>query len=98
QGTAATSALLSVTNSGGGSLAFTASASTSTGGNWLSVSPANGSATPSAPVSLTMTANPGNLAPGTYSGSISVASASGNANVPVTLAVSAVQQTILLSQ
>jgi hypothetical protein len=87
-----------VLNQGGGSLAFTVAASTSTGGNWLTVSPPSGTATPANPVSLTVTANPGTLAAGTYSGSIIVSSSVGNLTVPVTLAVSAVQQTILLSQ
>ena len=35
-------------NTGGGSLAFTASATTSSGGSWLSISPASGTATASA--------------------------------------------------
>lgn len=98
QGAAATSAQLGVLNQGGGSLPFTVAASTSTGGNWLTVSPPSGAATPASPVSLTVTANPGTLAAGTYSGSIVVSSSVGNLTVPVTLAVSAVQQTILLSQ
>jgi uncharacterized protein (TIGR03437 family) len=98
QGSAATSAQLGVLNLGGGSLAFTVAASTSTGGNWLQVAPVSGTATPATPVSLTVTANPGTLPAGTYSGSIVVSSAVGNITVPVTLAISAVQQTILLSQ
>jgi trimeric autotransporter adhesin len=98
QGASATNAQLGVLNQGGGSLPFSAAASTSTGGNWLTVSPGSGTATPASPVSLTVTANPGSLAAGTYSGNIVVSSPAGNVTVPVTLAVSALQQTILLSQ
>jgi BACON domain-containing protein/NHL repeat-containing protein len=52
QGSAGTSAQLSVSNQGGGSIAFTATASTSTGGSWLQVSAASGTATPANAVSL----------------------------------------------
>ena len=99
QGSASSTTQIAVTNQGGGSLAFNAAASTSTGGSWLQVSPASGTATPSTPVSLTVTATPGTLGAGTYSGSIVVSSASGGSvTITATLSVSAAQQTILLSQ
>ena len=97
QGSASSSAQLSVSNQGGGSIAFTA---ISTGGDWLQVSPASGTATAATAASLTVTAAPGSLGPGTYSGSAVVSSSTTGENitVPVTLSITAVQQSILLSQ
>src|SRR6266545_2479375 len=46
----------------GASIAFTAAASSS--GNWLAVSPTAGSI----PMNVTVTATPGSMAPGSYSG------------------------------
>ena len=87
-----------VTNSGGGSLAFTATTRTDTGGTWLTVSPASGQVLPSAPATLTITADPAGLAPGTYSGSLTVATAVGDQTLPVVMTVSAIDKAILLSQ
>ena len=99
QGSPSSTTQIIVTNQGGGSLAFNATASSSTGGNWLQVSPSNGTATPSSPVTLTVTATPGSLGAGTYSGSIVLSSSSGgNATITATLTISAAPQTILLSQ
>ncbi|HXB73211.1 MAG TPA: hypothetical protein VNY05_33550 [Candidatus Acidoferrales bacterium] len=89
---------LTISNAGGNTLNFTAVAATSTGGAWLSISPAVGSAQPSHPASLTVTVNPAGLAPGTYTGLVMVNTASGNASVPVTLAISTLDQAIVLSQ
>ncbi|HXP83257.1 MAG TPA: SMP-30/gluconolactonase/LRE family protein [Bryobacteraceae bacterium] len=108
QGSAPTTSQLTVSNQGGGSLSFTAFATTATGGSWLQISPAGGTATASTPVSVTVTATPGTLGAGTYSGSITVSSTVSSAangtnsgpsiTVPVTLSVNAAQQQILLSQ
>jgi uncharacterized protein (TIGR03437 family) len=98
QGSAAQNGQLQVSNAGGGSLPFTASASTATGGTWLSVSPASGAPTLSTPASLTVTANPGSLAAGTYQGAISITGAGTTVNVAVTLSISAPATAILLSQ
>jgi uncharacterized protein (TIGR03437 family) len=49
---------------------FHASAATSSGGNWLSVSPLTGAT----PATLTVTANPGQLPAGDYYGSVTVSS------------------------
>ena len=94
---------LTITNPGSGSIGFTASASTTTGGNWLSVAATSGTSgivTPVSPASLTVTANPGNLAAGSYSGTITVASPDTGQQIiiPVTLAISVPAQRILLSQ
>ncbi|HLK67398.1 MAG TPA: hypothetical protein VKU19_28375 [Bryobacteraceae bacterium] len=98
QGQGALSQVLNVVNSGGGQIAFTASAATTSGGSWLAVSPAAGTATPSAPTALTASATPGSLAPGTYSGTITVSSAAQSIVIPVSLSVSAPSASTLLSQ
>ncbi len=69
---------IQVTNSGTGTLNFTATASAS----WLSVSPASGTA----PSTLTITVSPAGLSAGPYTGNIQI-SASGASNSPVSIAV-----------
>jgi beta-glucanase (GH16 family) len=59
---------VNVTNTGGGSLAFTASNDSP---SWLSVAPASGSA----PQTVQVSAIPGTLLPGTYVGHVTVTSA-----------------------
>jgi uncharacterized protein (TIGR03437 family) len=98
QGSSTLAQQLHVSNAGGGSLSFSAAASTSSGGSWLSVAPASGTATPSSPVSLTVTATTGALTPGTYSGTVAITAAGSTINLPVTLSVSAATAVILLSQ
>jgi len=75
-----------VNNTGGGVLNFQASVSTVNGGNWLSVSPASGTA----PATLTVTASltPGGtpLAAGTYTGAVQI-SAAGATNTPQTVRI-----------
>ena len=66
------------------SVEFSLSATTASGGRWLSVAPASGIA----PISISVTVNPAGLAPGTYSGSIAASTAIGMAGVMnVTLTV-----------
>jgi uncharacterized protein (TIGR03437 family) len=88
-----------VSNAGTGTLAFSARAQAVTGGNWLSVSPATGTAAPQSPVYLSATANPSGLAAGTYTGTITIASSTTgeSATVMVTLTVSTLDQAIRLS-
>jgi uncharacterized protein (TIGR03437 family) len=71
---------LSVLSSGSGSFAFSTSATTVSGGSWLSVSPLSGTATAS-PSQLVVSVDPTNLAPGDYYGQIQI-SATGVANSP----------------
>jgi len=80
-GTASPPQPVTVLNTGSGTLNFTASAATISGGSWLSVSPGAGAAGGSAPGSVTVTADPTNLQPGTYYGTVSFA-ASGAADSP----------------
>lgn len=89
---------LSIANLGGGSLDFTATASTQSGGPWLVTAPDSGSATPTQPGALTVLVDPSSLAVGTYTGRVSVLAGEQRKDIPVTITVSAVQQTILLSQ
>ena len=91
---------LTVSNQGGGSLDFTAAASTVSGETWLSVSPGSGTSTVANSTGLQATADPSGLAPGTYSGAITVASSTTGESItiPVVMTVSAVQQTIRLLQ
>jgi sugar lactone lactonase YvrE len=91
---------LLVRNNGSGTLKFTLAASTTNGGNWLSVTPSTGSVTVTAPSPTIVTANPGRLPPGTYSGLITAKSAQPKQQilVPVTMTVHSAQQTIVLSQ
>jgi uncharacterized protein (TIGR03437 family) len=97
--TAPLTQLIRVSNAGSGALAFSAQAQTSTGGDWLSVSPTTGSATPQPPVNVSVTANPKGLDAGTYTGTVTVASSTTgeNATVRVTLTVSTLDQAIQVS-
>jgi hypothetical protein len=81
-GSASSSQQLVVANGGQSTLNWAASASTASGGSWLSVSPSSGS-TLSGTVGdiVTVTASPSGLAPGDYYGQIQVTSP--NAASPV---------------
>ena len=97
QGTAR-SQLVQVKNAGGGALSFTVTTSTQSGGQWLSASPASGSATPGSPALLTITADPTSLQTGTYQGMVTVTAGSQSQTVLVVASVSALNQAILLGQ
>jgi uncharacterized protein (TIGR03437 family) len=66
---------LYVSVNGSGSIPFTAQATTLSGGSWLSVTPGIGGASATSPAMLSVTTNPGTLAPGTYTGRIDIAAA-----------------------
>ena len=91
---------IEVFNEGAGSADFQAIASTLSGGSWLMVAPASGTATLSDAVSLAVTADPSGLSAGTFRGQITVSSSttSQSIEIPVTLTVSSVQQMLRLSQ
>src|SRR5262249_15797291 len=91
---------LSVSNAGAGPISFTVLSSTASGGGWLSVSPLGGVASKAKAGYLTVTASPGSLSAGTYSGSINISSTDtgDSITVLVTMSVSEPQQKILLSQ
>ena len=74
--------------SNGSVTTFNASASATTGGAWLSVSPTSGTT----PANIVVSVNPTGLAVGTYTGSVSISvPGAGNSplNLPITLTVSA---------
>jgi uncharacterized protein (TIGR03437 family) len=74
-----------------GTTTFTATAKTTDGANWLSVTPASGSAGPSA-ISLSVAVSPAGLSAGSYTGTITIASPNASASVVVnvTLLVTAI--------
>jgi uncharacterized protein (TIGR03437 family) len=100
QGASPQTSQLTVSNQGSGTARFTATSTTASGGNWLQVSPASGTVTAATPALLNITADPGSLAAGTYSGTVLVASTDTGQNlaIPVTLAISPPLPEILLSQ
>lgn len=77
------STTVSFTNVGSGTLAITGASGSSSTGNFLSATAASGS-------SITITANPGNLSPGLYSGTVTLTSNAANnsqISIPVLLTV-----------
>jgi uncharacterized protein (TIGR03437 family) len=85
---------ITVENLGGSALNF----SVTTRDSWLRASPATGSAFPTQPAPIAVTALPVSLAPGVYSSSLTIAAATGEtANVAVTLLVRP-QKGLVLSQ
>jgi sugar lactone lactonase YvrE len=74
QGAASATLPLTLTNQGSGSVQFTATATTKSGGGWLQVSPGNGLVASTSPVTLTVTADPRTLDVGTYAGAINITS------------------------
>ncbi len=85
---------LAVSTSNNVATAFTASATTTSGGNWLSVSPTSGTS----PAVILANIITGSYAPGTYSGTITVSATGFNsATVPVTLVVTQAKATIQIT-
>ena len=72
---------ITVLNSGAGTLNWTASASTTTGQSWLTISPTQGSSSATAGQPLSISANPASLTAGAYYGLVQVTSP-GVANSP----------------
>ncbi|MBZ5603050.1 MAG: hypothetical protein LAO79_12150 [Acidobacteriia bacterium] len=91
--------LLRVSNSGSGPLAFTATAQTANGGDWLTVNPSSANATPQKPANVSVTADSTALPVGTYIGAVIIASSTTgtSSTVRVTMTVSAFDQAIQLS-
>ena len=91
---------LIVGNGGEGSLPFSVGVSTEAGGDWLSVSPGDGSATALLPARVLVTADPEGLPPGTYRGRVRVDSpiAPQPVFVPVNMLISEFSQAIVLSK
>ncbi len=99
QGAATASGQVTVSDTGGGTLQFTAQASSDKG--WLALDASgSSSATPSAPASLGFKVNPSGLNPGLYSGHITISdsNSSNQAAVSVILTITNTAQSIQLSQ
>jgi uncharacterized protein (TIGR03437 family) len=98
-GSTASSQNVALSNTGGGTLNFTASVTAVTGGNWLTVAPSQGQVNAIAPLSITLSADPGVLKSGTYSALLNIQSDSGQSlTIPVSMGISSAAQTLLLSQ
>lgn len=85
---------VNVINSTGSNTTFTASVSTSNGGNWLSCSPVNATT----PAAIIISANPANLGAGTYTGTVTFTASNAAASptqIPVSLAVYGFSQLVL---
>ncbi len=96
QGSAAVQSQLLVANSGGGVLSFTTSV---TGCSCVSVSTGTGQASASAPAAVAYTVNPAGLPPSTYFSQIVINASDGEqVTVPVTTAVNALTQSMVLTQ
>ena len=95
-------AALSVSNLGGGIISFSASVATDTGGNWLQVSPTFGAVTAGVTGQINVLANPGILAAGTYTGSISISTSDAILprliTVQVIMTIASTPAQLLLSQ
>lgn len=89
--------LVRVANAGGGTLSFTAQASTTSGGDWLSAS-IGSQPIATNPGLVTVTARPGALAPGTYQGNLRISGAGQNADLVISMSITAAPRVILLSQ
>lgn len=100
--TASSNGQLTLGNQGGGSLSYSISAQTVSGGNWLTVSPASGTLSAANPATVSITANSANLPSGTYTGRLLIVAAMGGTTFtdsrPVTMTVGRAQRIILLSQ
>ncbi len=91
---------ITISNLGGGSIAFTARATTTSGGPWLTLSASSGTLSAFASQSIQATLNPTGLGPGTYSGTVTISSTASSQSVtlPVTMTVTQVEQTLLIPQ
>ena len=98
RGSAARIKSLLAINSGGGAAEFTVSAAASNGGRWLSAVTTSARVRPGQPASISVTADPSGLAPGTYIGRVTASGSGGTVSIPVTLTVSANDRAIELSQ
>ena len=88
-----------VKNLGGGTVPYTATVRTFAGGNWLAVSPGSGRVSAAQPQSLSLTANPKGLAPGTYTANLTVTGPpSAPVVTPIVMTVVAPSPRIRLSQ
>lgn len=99
QGAPAVTQSVNIANQSNTAEAFTASASTASGGNWLSLSPSSGSIASFGASSIGVTADPSSLPPGTYTGTVAISITGGKSYaVSVLATVTGNQPNIQLSQ
>ena len=84
-GTPAAAQSVTLTNSGGAQASYSAA----TSANWLTVTPKSGTLGVGASIPLSISASPAQLAPGTYTGSVTYSASGTTATVNVALTVSA---------
>jgi uncharacterized protein (TIGR03437 family) len=89
---------LTISNYGTQALPFSASATTTSGGNWLQLSSTGGSVASFGTSSLGVTADPSQLAPGTYSGTVTISAGGQDYAVSVVAVVTGSQPNLALSQ
>ncbi|MCH8267392.1 MAG: SBBP repeat-containing protein, partial [Acidobacteria bacterium] len=91
---------IGIFNEGAGSADFQATASTFSGGSWLTVASASGTALLGTPGALAVTADPDGLDAGTYRGIITISSSTTgqSIDIPVVMTISGIQQLLRLSQ
>lgn len=87
-----------ISSSGNSSETFSASATTGSGGNWLSVSPGSGTVAPFATSSVSISVDPSKLGAGTYLGTVSISAGSQQFDVAVTATVSGGEAQLEISQ
>jgi uncharacterized protein (TIGR03437 family) len=96
QGSAPVQGQVQVTNPGGGVLSFTTAV---TGCSCVTVSTASGQASPGSPAAVAFTVNPTGLPSATYNSQIVITPSVGQpVNLPVTIAVNSLTQSIVLTQ
>ncbi len=97
QSAAAATQVVTLNNHGGQAVQVSASAATNSGGNWLTVSPA-GSVPAYSSATWAVTADPSQLAPGTYSGAVTITAGASISKVSVLAVVAGTQPNLALSQ
>jgi uncharacterized protein (TIGR03437 family) len=99
QGSDIVPAQINVVNDGGGSVTFTVTAATDTGGDWLHVQQTQPATSATSPALLNIGISAANLQPDTYSANIAVHGGDGTElTVPVVLTISPPLPALLLSQ
>jgi len=91
---------VTASNTGGGSVSFSVAVFENSGqsASWLSVTPTRATATPANPAVLSVKADPSQLPPGTYIGTVTITSAAGSSSVAVVMTISTNPLILLLSQ
>jgi len=87
-----------VSNTGAGFLAYTATVDPANPASWLTVTPSGGSVSVSTPDTLSISASPGSLAAGTYGSDILVSGNGQVVRIPVIMTVGPAGAQILVSQ